>query len=63
MNAAPAQCYCCREEIESVKWIATFEAVKRPVCRDCADGISNGLDILKREGVTGEHLGQFRNQQ
>jgi hypothetical protein len=58
MNAAPAQCHCCQCEIENVEFIAQFLGVRFPVCADCAEGITNGLEVLKREGVTGEYLGK-----
>lgn len=55
-------CYTCGDDLDCSPYFGTFEGKPRNVCRDCAEGISNGSEILRANGVHGEYLDQSRNQ-
>jgi len=54
-------CYTCSSPIEGGKnYFATFYGKPQQVCTDCAKGIHYGSQILKANGVSGEHINKDR---
>lgn len=56
------QCYTCGDDLGHSPYFATFEGITRNICRDCAEGIAKGSEILRQNGVHGEYLDQTRNK-
>jgi len=54
MSATATCCYVCHDDMQSAFFVSVFDGHPRPVCIDCADGITDGLRILKSLNVTGE---------
>jgi ribosome-binding protein aMBF1 (putative translation factor) len=48
------QCPICKEPFDQSPFVATVDGEQQCICRDCAKGMRDGLDILSREGVTHE---------
>jgi hypothetical protein len=46
------KCYICKEDSPCEgKYVATFDGKQWRICDDCAMGIRDGLDVLKKFGV------------
>jgi len=54
MNGITLKCQTCGEVMGHV---ALLDKTLGVVCGDCAKGIKDGMEILKREGVSGVYLG------
>ena len=48
------QCPICKEPFDQSPFVATVDGEQQYICRDCAKGMRDGLDILSRNGVTHE---------
>jgi len=54
MSTTTTACYICKDDMDKIFYFALFDGGQKPICIDCADGITNGLQILTLVGVTGE---------
>lgn len=62
MKTLILKCCCCQEDLceSDEKMCADFGGKIRTVCKDCGEGIFNGLRILSQLDVNGEYKPEQR---